>query len=129
MRYLKDEELQLASRFLFLSMAIVVLKQDIIQIQSGAFKIKEPYNDLIEKMISKAVNERRELRKTMEDMHIRVVKVNKNDSFSSYLFLSGGREEKRNFFNPAIRKHVELIIKELMNKTLQPSHPSAVAKS
>ncbi len=45
----------------------------------------------------------------------------KNDSFSSYLFLCNGREEKRNYFNPAIRKKVKTIMQELMDKA-QPPH-------
>lgn|SRR5699024_6982949 len=120
MRYLNDEELQLASRFLFLSMAMVVIQQDIQNIRHGTFKIKEPYIDLLEKMNTEAANERRKLRKTMQDKKIRVVTLNKNDSFSSYLFLCRGREEKRNYFNPAIRKKVETIIQELMQKALLP---------
>ncbi|TFJ93552.1 hypothetical protein [Lentibacillus salicampi] len=116
MRYLNDEELQLASRFLFLSMAMVVIQQDIHNIQHGTFKIKEPYINFLENMNTEAANERRKLRKTMQDKKLRVVTLNKNDSFSSYLFLCRGREEKRNYFNPAIRKKVENIIQELMQK-------------
>ncbi|GGJ92058.1 hypothetical protein GCM10007063_13320 [Lentibacillus kapialis] len=127
MRYLNDEELQLASRFLFLSMAMVVIQQDLHNIRHGTFKIKEPYTDLLEKMNTEAANERRELQKMMQDKKIRVVALNKNDSFSSYLFLCRGREEKRNYFNPAIRKKVETIIQELIQKApaLYQQHDSA----
>lgn len=127
LRYLKDEELQIATRFLFLSMAIVVLNQDINHMKQGEFKINEPYIDLIEKMISLARNERRFLRKTMEDKKIQVVRLNKNESFSSFLFLCQGKEEKRNYFNPTIRKKVEEVIRSLMEKALQPFQDSAVA--
>ncbi|ASK60841.1 hypothetical protein CFK37_00770 [Virgibacillus phasianinus] len=120
MRYLNDEELQVASRFLFLSMAIVVIQQDIHHVQQGAFKIKEPYLELLEKMTTAATNERRQLRQTMQKKKIRVVTLNKNDSFSSFLFLCQTREEKRNYFNPAIRKKVEVIVQELMRKALPP---------
>ncbi|SFA81874.1 hypothetical protein SAMN04488072_10294 [Lentibacillus halodurans] len=127
MRYLNDEELQLASRFLFLSMAMVVIQQDMQRIRQGTFKIKEPYITLLEKMNTEAVNERRELRKIMKDKKIQVITLNKNDSFSSYLFLCRGREEKRNYFNPAIRKKVEAIIQELMQKALPPHRHYAAA--
>ncbi|SFD37380.1 hypothetical protein SAMN05216238_10142 [Lentibacillus persicus] len=127
LRYLNDEELQLASRFLFLSMAIVVIQQDLQTIEQGNFKIKEPYIKLLEKMHAEAANERRELRKTMRDKKIQVMALNKNDSFSSYLFLCRGREEKRNYFNPAIRKKVEVIIQELIQKAQQSSPDYAAA--
>lgn len=128
MRYLNEEELQVASRFLFLSMAIVVTQQDVQNVQKGAFKIKEPYIELLEKMISEAINERKQLRQTMKKQNIKVVTLNKNDSFSSFLFLCQNREEKRNYFNPAIRKKVEVIVQELMHKALPPyQHPASAS--
>ncbi|WP_188455247.1 hypothetical protein [Virgibacillus oceani] len=129
MRYLSDEELKIGSRFLFLSMAMVVIQQDIQHIQKGAFKIKEPYMELLEKMISQAANERKKLRQNMQKKNIKVVTLHKNDSFSSFLFLCQGREEKRNYFNPAIRKKVEAIVQELMYRALQPYQPFASANT
>lgn len=129
MRYLNEEELQLASRFLFLSMAIVVIQQDVQHVQKGAFKIKEPYIELLEKMITDATNERRQLRQTMKKKSLQVVTLNKNDSFSSFLFLCQNREEKRNYFNPAIRKKVEVIVQELMRKALPPYQHSVAANT
>lgn len=126
MRYLTDQELQTATRFLFLSMAMVVIKQDVQHIQNGAFKIKEPYLAQLESMVTVGTNERRQLRIKMEDIKLKVVTLNKNDSFSSFLFICQGREEKRNYFNPAIRKKVEAIILELMKKALD-LNPSVTA--
>lgn len=98
MRYLQDEHLQAALRFLFLSMAITVMKQDMAYIQDGKFKIKEPYLELLEKMIFLAKKERKNLRKTMHDENIQVILLNRNDSFSSYLFICQGKEEKTQLF-------------------------------
>lgn len=125
MRCMNEDELQLASRFLFLSMAMVVIQQDLQHIQTGAFKIKEPYKDLLEKMYSEASSERKQLRKKMADQKMQVLTLNKNDSFSSFLFLCNGREEKRNYFNPAIRKKVEIIMQELIQKARPPYQHSA----
>ncbi|WP_077623103.1 hypothetical protein [Sediminibacillus massiliensis] len=118
MRYLSEEEFELASRFLFLSMAILVVQKDIHTIQETNFKIKEPYMELLNKMETEALAERRQLRKKMADKQLQVLSLNKNDSFSSFLFLCRGREEKRNYFNPAIRKKVESILREFMQKAL-----------
>ncbi|WP_186579104.1 hypothetical protein [Aquibacillus kalidii] len=117
MRYLSEKELNIASRFLFLSMAILVIKQDLQNIEKGTIlKIKEPYIELLNKMEADATNERKRLRKQMRNLQLQVTQLNKNDAFSSYLFICKGREEKRNYFNPAIRKKVELILDELMHK-------------
>lgn len=129
MRYLTDEELRVASRFLFLSMAITVIKQDIEHVQVGPFKIKEPYVEVLENMASEATNERRELQKIMKNKNIKISAGHRNDSFSSFLFICQGREEKRNYFNPAIRKKVEVIIQELMVKGRLPYQPCVSAKT
>ena len=118
MHYLTDEELRPATRLLFLTMALIVIKQDMKYNQNGASKMKETYTTLLEKMVIEATNERRQLLIEMKNKQIKVVTLNKNDSFSSFLFTCQGREEKRNYFNPAIRKKVEAIMLDLMNKAL-----------
>ncbi|MBM7554102.1 hypothetical protein [Thalassobacillus pellis] len=121
MRYLKEEELALISRYLFLSMALVVIQQDRRHIEKGQFKIKEHYLELLGKMETTARSERKELRAKMDQEKLQVVQVSKNDSFTSFLFLAHGYEEKRNYFNPAIRKKVENILFDLMQKALHAS--------
>ncbi|WP_339228814.1 hypothetical protein NSQ77_03355 [Oceanobacillus sp. FSL K6-2867] len=128
MRYLTDEELELSTRFLFLSMAMVVIRQDMEHIQRGAFKIKETYIKHLTKMEEKASNERRILRVAMKQKGMQVITLNKNDSFSSFLFICQNREEKRNFFNPAIRKKVEAILDELIVMDLPQNQADTAGK-
>lgn len=119
MHYLTDSEYQLGSRFLFLSMAIVVIERDLTFFESGKnIKIKEPYTELLRIMKSRAVAERQQLRKYMANEKLKVIQLEKTDTFSSYLYICHGKEEKRNYFNPAIRKKVEKIIRELMSNAL-----------
>ena len=114
MRYLTEHEWKLASRFLFLSMALVVIQQDLGKIRKfSPFKINEFYIRLLEQMERLAVEERRQLRKEMKKEKLQVVLAEKNEAFTSYLFICKGKEEKRNYFNPAIRKKVEVIVEEL----------------
>lgn len=120
MRYLSEEDQELASRYLFLSMALIVISQDIQSIESGNFKIKEPYLELLRKMDHKGKVERQNLRQIMKKKELQVIYLNKNESFCSYLFVAKGYEEKRNYFIPAIRKNVENIVYELMRKVLHP---------
>lgn len=124
MRYLSEEDQELASRYLFLSMALTVISQDIQSIENGNFKIKEPYLELLRKMEHKGKVERQNLRQIMKNKQIQVIYLNKNESFCSYLFVSQGYEEKRNYFIPAIRKNVENIVYELMRKVLNPGNHS-----
>ncbi|WP_101843438.1 hypothetical protein [Halobacillus sp. Marseille-P3879] len=122
MRQLKKNELETALRYLFLSMAIVVIRQDRKHFQLGEFKIKEPYMELLGKMELTAREERKALRAQMDAQKIQVIEAGRNESFTSFLFLAHGYEEKRNYFNPAIRKKVETIILELMHSSLRQRH-------
>jgi len=124
MRYLSEEDQELASRYLFLSMALTVISQDIQSIENGSFKIKEPYLELLRKMEHKGKVERQNLRQIMKNKQLQVIYLNKNESFCSYLFVAQGYEEKRNYFIPAIRKNVENIVYELMRKVLNPGNHS-----
>ena len=121
MRYLEDEDSKVAVRFLFLSMAMIVIEQDMKHVETGPFKIKEPYLQLLKSMMQIASSERKQLRKTMLEKSMHVVRLHKNESFSTFLLVCNGLEEKRNFFNPAIRMKVEDILQELMDKALLPS--------
>ena len=106
MRYLNQEEIDIASNFIFLSMAITVLQQDLHYVTKGPFKIKEPYLELIEQMIKLATEKRRKIRKEMYDRNLTVTRIRQDKLFTSYLFVCDRREEERTYFNPVIRKNV-----------------------
>ncbi|ENH95647.1 hypothetical protein J416_14987 [Gracilibacillus halophilus YIM-C55.5] len=124
MRYLNEHEWKIASRFLFLSMALRVIKLDLHQLsQSTPFKINEPYINLLKKMEANATEERKHLRKQMREEQLQVLLDEKNESFTSYLFVCKGKEEKRNYFNPAIRQKVASIIEDLMKQADRTTEP------
>ena len=68
-------------------------------------------------MKTEAMLERQQLRKYMFDQKLKVVPLERNDTFTAYLFICRNKEEQRNYFNPAIRKKVEHILEELMLKS------------
>ena len=106
-------------------MAIVVIQKDLVTIEkeTTTIKIKEPYIELLRKMEKRAFAERQQLHKYMRKQNVKVISLEKNDTFSSYLYVCQGREEKRNYFNPTIRKKVEQIIRELMENTTTSTSP------
>ncbi|WP_347861209.1 hypothetical protein U0355_11035 [Salimicrobium sp. PL1-032A] len=116
---IKEKAFDKASRYLFLTMALAVIKQDRQHIMNGGYKIKEPYLELIGKMEMVAREERRHLRKFMDDHHVQVVETSRHEAFTTFSFIAQGYEEKRNYFNPAIRKKVQLILQELMERALK----------
>src|SRR5699024_8963291 len=105
--------MQIASRFLFLSMAIQTLEVDRQQIEYGNIKIKEPYIEKIEEMTSKAVKERRELRSTMYKDRIQIHLLNREASFTTYQYIIVKNEMEIPFNKMVMRKNVVRILREL----------------
>ncbi|AKG04990.1 hypothetical protein AAV35_009370 [Salimicrobium jeotgali] len=124
MAHLKEKQLDKASRYLFLTMAITVIKQDRRHIANGAHKIKEPYLELLGKMEVCAREERKHLRSFMDTHQVYVIETSRHEAFTTFSFMAAGYEEKRNYFNPAIRRKVEFILWELMEKALKQKNVS-----
>ncbi|MGP4038318.1 hypothetical protein ACTWP4_00200 [Gracilibacillus sp. D59] len=117
MRNITEEEFNIASRYLFLSMTIEVIQKDLNTLRNNnIFKISEPYIALLESVLRKAVEERRELKQEMHRKNLKVLQTDKTDQFTEYTFYAKRKEEKRNYFNPAIRKKVLVIIEEFFEK-------------
>src|SRR5699024_316913 len=105
--------MQIACRFLFLSMAIQTLALDREPIEYGSITIKEPYIEKIHAMTSKAVKERRELRSNMYKDRIQIHLLNREASFTTYQYILGKNEMEIPFNNMVIRQNVEKILREL----------------
>lgn len=114
MRYLSKEEIAITTRFLFISMAIVVIEQDLRHVEDGPFKIKEPYVQLLHQMNLAALRERKQLRKQMNEKNLQVIRGERTRFFSTFILIAEQKQEEKSYFNPAIRKHVETILRELM---------------
>lgn len=126
MSYLTDDELQLASRFLFLSMTIIVIEKDLKTVHNGPFKLKRPYIEILERMHTKALAERRQLRQKMNQSQIKVTLLQKDELFSTFLFVGKTKEEQRNYFNPSIKKRVQSIFWDLLRETVAGSEDDLV---
>ena len=64
-------------------------------------------------MLAQAKDQRRLLKETMQKEQLVIQSLSSNDVFTSFLFILDKKEERRDFFNPAIRKKVEAMLIEL----------------
>ena len=110
-----QHDMDIATRYLFVDMAIKNLELDLQHVNNGPFKIKEPYVELIEGMIIKARKEMRQLKKVMYDRKIQVLFMHRQGDFTTYKFIMNGKEQEVTYLNQVIKKKVEGIIKELHN--------------
>ena len=109
-----QNDLDIASRYLFVDLAIKNLELDLQHVMNGPFKIKEPYLKFIEGIISKAINERRNLKRIMYQRKIRVQFLYRQGDYSTYKFILDGKEQEMTFMNQVIKKSVEETIGGLM---------------
>lgn len=107
-------DINLATSFLFLNMAIKVLELDKRHVQIGDFKIKTPYVKLINNLISKAINERRRLKQIMYKKNIQVNFLYREGEFIHYEFILNKTKVVKCYFSPVIKKEVEKILVSLM---------------
>jgi len=109
-----QHKINIAASFLFLNMAIRVLELDRHYIEQGRFKIKTPYIEWVNSLISKAINERRELKSVMHRDKIQVNFLYREGKFTYYEFIINRSKTVKCYFNPIIKKNVEHIIDNLM---------------
>lgn len=103
----------IATRYLFIDMAVKNLELDMQLILSGSFKIKEPYIHIVGNALSKAKNERKHLKKLMYDNKMQVLFMHRQGNFSTYKFILGDNVREETFMNQVIKKNVEEIMKEM----------------
>lgn len=106
--------MNLATSFLFLNMAIKVLEIDKRQIEQSHLKIKTPYIKLIDKLITKAIKERRKLKSLMHQKKIHIAPLYREGEFSYYEIVINRSKTVKCYFNPVIKKEVENMISCLM---------------
>lgn len=115
------KDMEIATRFLFLGMAKKIIQQDIKNIKSGSFKIKDPYINLLEKMHSIATQESKNVRQIMWDKKISIIELGRRVGFTDYKLIANRKEIDTAYNNLVIKKHVKDILEELMQKSLEGS--------
>lgn len=102
-----------ASRYLFVDLAIKNMQLDFQHVMNGQFKIKQPYISMIERLVSRGINERRQLKQVMYKNKIRIEPVGTKGMFTSYMLYVDRHESKIVYINAVIMKNVEVIMMEL----------------
>src|SRR5699024_4800667 len=107
---------EIATRYLFVDMAIKNMQLDLQHIQNGPQKIKQPYIVMVEKLISKGMKERRILKKLMYEEKIRVEFQFSQGDFSTYFFYIGNEKRIKTYNRSIIKRNVEEIMMELIKE-------------
>lgn len=110
MLHIPTEDRELFEKAIFLPMALIVLGRDLKTIESGPFKLKQPYIHLLEKTMTKIQQDLRDIKREMHKRRMKVFEQKRDEAFTEFLFVYNGYEETHNYFNPRIRHNVEELI-------------------
>jgi len=118
MNHLTQKQYHILSHYVFLSFTIDTLELEREKLsQTLGIKLSETLVEFIDCMLVSAKKQRRTLKETMYKEQLFIQPLGSNDVFTSFLFILDKKEERRDFFNPAIRKKVEAILIELKRET------------
>ncbi|MBU8907488.1 hypothetical protein [Desertibacillus haloalkaliphilus] len=121
MTYLNEQEQAIVHKYIFLPLLRKVLERDLASIkQSTTFKINEPYIEFIETIIKQVTAD---LRKTKQEMHKHGIKVHQESS-TAFKAFSRGYESSFNFFQMAMKMHVENMMREYFSH-IQSKHTAS----
>jgi hypothetical protein len=120
MTKIPEEDRNIMEKAIYLPMLLIVLNRDLSVVKNSPFKLKKPYEELIEDTIKTIQRELAEVKQYMKTNNLQVLETNRDDAFTMYMFLYKGYEEHHNYFNPRIRNKVQ----ELMGIYFSQKHPS-----
>jgi hypothetical protein len=111
-------ERDIIEQAMYLPMLLNILERDRMVFEKGAFKLKQPYLELIEETIKVVQQDLKEVKQYMRKNNMKVTQIAHDDAFTMYLFLYKGFEEKHNYFNPRIKNKVNELLKYYLHKRL-----------
>ena len=104
------ESLQYFENMIYLPMVLIVLERDRQEFEKGSFKLKRPYVNLVEEALKIARAELKQTSIYLRRNNMKVIRGQTDDTFTEYLFLHGGYEERRRYLNVRLRNRTEELI-------------------
>lgn len=102
-----DSDQKIIDQAIFLPMLLTVLKRDLAAVENIPFKLKRPYQQLIENTIREVQKDLADAKRYLYKNNIRIVRGKSENNFTHYTVIYKGGEDPRHFFNAKIRNNVE----------------------
>jgi hypothetical protein len=103
-------------KVIYLPMLLTLLNKDMTIIKKSPFKIKKPYEELIEETMNIIHKDLQQVRRYLHHNNIKVERLKSDDAFTMYIFFYKGYEEQHNYFNPRLRNKVEELLRFYLKK-------------
>lgn len=116
MTRIPENDRNIMEKAIYLPMVLTVLNRDLSVVETSPFKLKRPYQELIEETMKEIQKELAEVKKYMKNNKLKVMETRRDDAFTMYMFIYKGYEENHNYFNPRIRNKVQEIMEAYLLK-------------
>ncbi|CEG23114.1 hypothetical protein BN1080_02058 [Planococcus massiliensis] len=110
---------------IYLPMVIKIFRQDHQHFQTGAFKLKGPYLELVEAACKIAESEYRETKEYMRKKKLKLETGEHDDFATMYIFYHDGFTSRRKYLNVRLRNRTEELIGVYLQQAANIEKPSA----
>ncbi|CEG26031.1 hypothetical protein [Bacillus sp. B-jedd] len=122
MTRIPEKDRDIMEQAIYLPMVLTVLNRDLAVIERSPFKLRKPYQELVEETMKIVQKELAGAKSYMKLNQLKVMETKRDDAFTMFLFLYKGYEEYHNYFNPRIRNKVQELMEYYFLGRHQP-HP------
>jgi hypothetical protein len=112
-----DDDRDIFEQFLFLPMALTIFQRDLSIIENAPFKLKQPYIRCIEESMNHIQRDLSIIKHEMKKKKMKAEQLQRDDTFTAFLFVYKGYEEHHNYFNPRIRNYVQNVMEKYLLKS------------
>ncbi|KAA0944141.1 hypothetical protein FQ087_18630 [Sporosarcina sp. ANT_H38] len=99
-------------KMIYLPMIIQILERDRETIEISSLKLKGPYIKIVERALNAVKTDLKNTNIYARNKNMKVIKKVKGDTFTEYVLIHNGYEDKRHYLNARLRNRTEELINE-----------------
>ena len=115
MALIPAESLPYYESMIYLPMIIILLERDRVVFESGEFKLSRPYINIIEQSIKSVHKDLKETKLYLRKNNMKIIKGERDDTCTNYVFYYGGYEQHRRYLNVRLRNRTEELLDMYLN--------------
>lgn len=110
MVFIPTEALPYFENMIYLPMVLVIFEKDMQVVEHSSFKLKRPYMTILQESVKFAQAELKATTIYLRRNNMRVIRGKTDDTFTEYVFIHGGYEDRRRYLNVRLRNRTEELI-------------------
>lgn len=122
---ISQEDMNQFENMIYLPMVLSVLTKDRKLVDDAGFKLKGPYQELIDQAIKCVERDMRETHAYLRARKLKIEQGSRSDSATEYIFYHDGYQDMRRYLNLRLRNRTEELIRVYLQLGSMQEKPSA----